>query len=55
MFEKNLNNNWLASSDDKTDKKNNRKNLIWFMIKGLIQIGYYICKILKFFSQDSID
>lgn len=54
MFNKNLSNNWLASSEENTDKKNDKKkSLIWFVIKELIRIGYYICKILEFFSQDS--
>jgi|SynMetStandDraft_1070027.scaffolds.fasta_scaffold00002_465 hypothetical protein len=53
MFNKNLNNNWLASSEDKTGKKNKKTNLVWFAIKLLIRFGYYICKILEFFSQES--
>lgn len=53
MFNKNLSNNWLASSEEKAGKKNNKKNLIWFVIKVLILIGSYICKIFEFFSQDS--
>ena len=53
MFKKNLNNDWLASSEEKAGKKNDKKNLIWFVIKELIHFGCYICKILEFFSRNS--
>ncbi len=53
MFKKNLNDNWLASSNDKTEKKNNKRNFLWFWIKKLIILGLFTCKILAFFSSES--
>jgi hypothetical protein len=52
MFNKNLSNNWLASQEE-TGKKSKKMNLFWFLIKELIRLGYYVCKFLEFFNQDS--
>lgn len=48
------NDNWLASSDDKTEtgKKSKKRSVVWTLVKELIRIGYYICKIIEFFDED---
>lgn len=54
MFKRNdLNNFWLAPSDDKTDEKKEKRRPAWVWIKRLIKLGCFILKILDFFNQDS--